>query len=167
MDSSKPSKQVTVIRPFAVLAALALCTGWSAAALSAANTEADCAGIAGELESLTTPVETRAAIPVDHVTIEPDASQIGATDEPPAVDDTATPYLYLTPRVASVLRDVFAIGRDVAATATDAEAPTSPLAETDKPAAVSEAADDERPSPRADDPAGLPLFQRQMHRIDI
>ena len=166
MDSRKPSKGVIATRPLAVLAALVLCAGWSTAALSAASTEADCAGVAGELESLATPVETPAVTLVDHVTIEPGPTHIGAPDVQSAVSETATPYLYLTPRVASVLRDVFAVDREDLAADADAEASSSPLAETEKPAGA-EAADDERHSPRDADPAELPLFQRQMYRIDI
>lgn len=77
-----------------------------------------------------------------------------------------TPYLFLTPRVASILENIF--GDDDAAAASPApeddaaeETATSPVAENTL------AAPAEGDAPAAEHGDTLPNFQRQMYRTDI
>jgi len=154
-------------RMFVVAATVALCAGWSTSALSATTTDIDCDTVARDLRSLEIPVEAFSVSNVDHVSIEPNPSDIELLDVQDASSETAAPFLFLTPRVASVLRDVFDVSRDVRDQRTSSETSSSPVAESERIPDISELLDQSDPSTVTDDEINLPLFQQRMFRTDI
>jgi len=155
MDSSHPSKRFT--RKVAVT--VVLCAGWSVSALSATTTDIDCDGV-DRLRALEIPAETYSVRAVDHVAVDTVPSSLDAIDTAEATSETAAPFLYLTPRVASVLRDIF----DATGEVDDQEVSSSPIAESDTTSAISALIDNAEP---AEVEITLPVFQQQMFRIDI
>jgi len=155
MDSSYPSKRFT--RKVAVT--VVLCVGWSVSALSATTTDIDCDGV-DRLRALEIPAETYSVRAVDHVAVDTVPSSLDAIDTAEATSETAAPFLYLTPRVASVLRDIF----DATGEVDDQEVSSSPIAESDTTSAISALIDNAEP---AEVEITLPVFQQQMFRIDI
>ena len=117
------------------------------------------------VDSLLSPLTVR---PVDLA----DAAAPDAAARPAAATESLAPLLFLTPRVTSILEDVFeadpgASAADSAdAAAGDAEAPETPLrspvAETDGAASNAR-----KSSPETDQTSVLPKYQRQMYRTDI
>ena len=81
--------------------------------------------------------------------------------------DSATPLLYLTPRVNNALRDIFANGPELDIAADQSRFPSSPIAETEDPADMSELTEDALPTIEVKEEIDLPLLQRQMYRTDI
>lgn len=141
------------------LALLSLACGGMVPAAPCAAVDCDVPGT----ESLLHPLTLR---PVD-------LAHAMAADEaagPAAATQSLAPLLFLTPRVTSILEDVFEAdaGPQAAETAAagEGEAPAtslrSPLAETD--GAASAARDS---SPETDHASVLPKYQRQMYRTDI
>jgi len=155
MDSSYPSKRFT--RKVAVT--VVLCVGWSVSALSATTTDIDCDGV-DRLRALEIPAETYSVRAVDHVAVDTVPSSLDAIDTAEATSETAAPFLYLTPRVASVLRDIF----DATGEVDDQEVSSSPIAESDTTSDISALMDNAEP---AEAEITLPVFQQQMFRIDI
>jgi hypothetical protein len=145
-------------------ATLAMCAGWSASAFAAATTSVECDDMARDLKSLQIPVEALSVATVDHVSIEPISSDIEFLDAESASNETAAPFLFLTPRVASVLRDIFDVSRDLEATS---ETPSSPVAESERIPDISELLDQTDPASAADGEIILPRFQQRMFRTDI
>jgi hypothetical protein len=141
----------------AVAAAIALCAGWSSSALSAATAVTGCDAI-DTLRTIELPVQALSVSTVDHVSIEPDPADIELLAVPDSVSETAAPLLFLTPRVASVLRGVFEVSSEIQ---------SSPLAESDRIPDISELLDQLDQSAVADDDVDLPLFQQRMFRTDI
>lgn len=157
MDSSHPSKKLT--RKVALAVTVALCAGWSVSALSATTTDVECDGV-DRLRALEIPAETYSVRPVDHVAVDTVPRSSDAIDTAEATSETAAPFLYLTPRVASVLRDIF----DATGEVGDQDISSSPVAESDTISDISELIDDVEP---AEVEITLPVFQQQMFRIDI
>ena len=155
MDSSHPSKRFT--RNVAVT--VVLCAGWSVSALSATTTDIDCDGV-DRLRALEIPAETYSVRAVDHAAVDTVPTSLDAIDTAEATSETAAPFLYLTPRVASVLRDIF----DATGEVDDQEVSSSPIAESDTTSGISELIDNAEP---AEVEITLPVFQQQMFRIDI
>lgn len=86
----------------------------------------------------------------------------GEAEDATAVPDSVAPLLYLTPRVASILEDVFG----------DTRAADAVIDEPDAAAAAGDAAPGDDPKPygplsQAGNAEHLPKFQRQMYRTDI
>lgn len=117
------------------------------------------------VDSLLSPLAVR---PVDLA----DAAAPDAAARPAGATESLAPLLFLTPRVTSILEDVFEADRGASAAdsavaaAGDAEAPEAPLrspvAETDGAAANAR-----KSSPETDQTSVLPKYQRQMYRTDI
>lgn len=133
--------------------------------MSASWSRDDCAEARGDLDSDMS-VADLSANPVDHGPIEPrlDDTELpnlaGAT-----LEEHGTPFLYLTPRVESVLRGIFDAENDASPAMIDA--PTSTLAEIDADLDFDQTTDKETPdSGSATEDTG-PVFQQQMYRIDI
>lgn len=136
---------------------LSLACGGVAPAAPCAAVDCDIPGA----ESLLHPLTLR---PVDLA----DATAADEAVGPAAATQSLAPLLFLTPRVTSILEDVF--GADAgpaakAAAADDGEAPEtslrSPVAETDGAASARDS------SPETDHASVLPKYQRQMYRTDI
>ena len=149
-------------RPYPVLAGLSLLlAGWSTSSLAAAYVDVVGNTAARDLPSLTVEVVDLA-----------DVSESSAEGSG-GLTESAAPWLFLTPRVASILQDVFG-DNDDSDTKTAAEtvepeaqadtedAASSPVADNIRPSQVAEPA-----SPLYEHNAILPRFQRQMYRTDI
>lgn len=138
-----------------------LAVAWSSPGLAAARTSVGCDRVAHNLESLD----------VDTLAIEVvDLSDVEQAEPSDALADSVAPFLFLTPRVAIILEDVFgdspadeAASEDTqmeAADAKEAKPATSPV--------VDNAPNVDAPvSPMYENAAILPRFQRQMYRTDI
>ncbi len=167
MDSGIPRKSFTKASLAAIAATLLLSAGWSAVAHGATNSVVRCNKEARELTSLNVSREALSADRVDLVTNESEPASLEAQS---SANDANAPLLYLTPRVANLLRDVFqTTGDEAPVTATD-ELPSSPLAdsvnnrldENDFP----DKSDDIPPAISVEEEI-LPRFQQQMYRKDI
>ncbi len=155
-------------RRIAGLAAIVtLCAGWSASALGATTTTTECDDLIRDLRGLEIPVEAFSVKTVDHVSIEPIPSDIELLDAQNASSETVAPFLFLTPRVASVLKDIFDVSRALADQDVSSETSSSPIAETDRIPDISELLDRSDPAGAADDAIDLPRFQQRMFRTDI
>ena len=164
MNSSHPIKRVTC--RVAIVATATLCAGWSASALSATTTEIECDSLKN-LKSLEIPVEALSVRHVDHVSIGPDPSGIELLDAQDASSETAAPFLYLTPRVATLLRDIFDATREIRDQEGIREISSSPIAEFDRVYEILEFLDAADPGAAANGEIDLPLFQQRMFRTYI
>ena len=146
----------------AALAGIALLsTGWCATALGASSSLVPCDEAGTDLQSLEVAVSDLTVNVVDHMMTSGDAA-IGEVLDPSAgVRDSATPVLFLTPRITTILRGVFDTDSNAATSdeASDADAPA--------PSAQSEATEKLAPVTLIDQAAEIPRFQRQMYRKDI
>jgi len=150
-----------------IAAILALCAGWSVSALSATTTEIERDAIAHDFKSFEMPAATYSVTTIDHVSIEPGPSNLELLDVPAASSEAAAPLLFLTPRVASVLRDIFSVTGETSDQADDSEVSSSPIAESERHPDISELLDQTDQAASADDEIDLPLFQQRMFRTDI
>lgn len=144
--------------------------GWSATALSATTTSVECDDLIRDLRSLEIPAEALSVTKVDHVSIEPISSDIELLDAQSASSETVAPFLFLTPRVASVLRDIFDISHELWDRDVSSAPSSSPVAETldsERIPDISELLDQTDPGGGADTAIDLPLFQQRMFRTDI
>ena len=164
MESGHLSKRTA--KAIAMAGIVALSMGWSASALSATTTEVECDAIRN-LRSLEAPVAALSVRPVDHVSIETDpSSDLASLDAADATTETSAPFLYLTPRVATVLRGIFETTGAIRSTDTSSGASSSPIAESDSISDIAELIDESDPAVRVEE-INLPLFQQRMFRTDI
>jgi len=134
-----------------------LAIGWCAVSLAASNSIAPCDAVGKDLRSLEIPVNELNADTVDHM---PASGGMDDTLDARSVDSAnAAPRLFLTPRVASILREVFGADSDsdVAMDITD-DVDTEDRAPSQETLA---------PVTLIDEAAETPRFQRQMFRKDI
>lgn len=140
-------------------AALLLTLALAGAASAAPCARDDCRNATGDLQG--------SPLPLGDLTVRiVDLGETDAVEDPAAgLSESMAPLLYLTPRVTSILEEVFAdSGVELAAgPAREEPGPASPVADTDH------AEDPARYGPlsQADSAAHLPKFQRQMYRTDI
>lgn len=158
---------------FGACATAALLLGTGSAALAASSvSEDDCDSIARNLKSLDVNGESLALDSAEHM-VENGGEQFDAPRETPVVEiEAVAPVLLLTPRVATILREVF--GSQVASETPDDGESAVPAGE-DEP--MPPVARDETPGelPTTIAPAlrdefqnrYMPRFQRQMYRTDI
>lgn len=164
-------------RHIAFLAILVLGGAWYSTALGATDSTTACDRTA-DLRSLEVPVSDLSASVVGHIAVEPDDANDESLNARPAQAESTAPILYLAPRVAVILQNVFSAvaietpplkSPDPAQSlATESlsqdESPLSPLSPV--------AGDASQPdSSELIDPAAeveaVPRFQRQMFRTDI
>lgn len=138
----------------ALLMAGLMCGG---TAVGATTTKADCGTFSKSVTQRENPVEALSINLVDHARIEKKDAAIDALEASAANSESAAPFLYLTPRVASVLQDIFDAARTDTVELIEQEVISSPVADVDK-SVDAEAVDGE---------VDLPLLQRQMFRTDI
>ena len=131
----------------------------------AATPKSDCVGLVSAQSRSESPVEALSVSPVDHVPVESAAGRMEEIEPDTENSDTAAPFLYLTPRVASVLRDIFDAAREIGEDAD--ETVSSPVADTDKTHDKAEVNQEILPVLDADSDVDLPFLQRQMFRTDI
>ena len=156
MDSSFSTRNFTKAGCAALAATLVLSVGWSSTALGATSSLVPCDQVARDLTSLDVAVDALSVNLVDHVTTE---LEPGSFETESDATDTLAPLLYLTPRVATILRDVFAPATENQALDVEEEIQTSPLADSDDEKSPVDAAEERE--------IALPRFQRQMFRTDI
>ncbi len=156
MDSSFSTRNFTKAGCAALAATLVLSVGWSSTALGATSSLVPCDQVARDLTSLDVAVDALSVNLVDHVTTE---LEPGSFETESDATDTLAPLLYLTPRVATILRDVFAPATENQALDVEEEIQTSPLADSDDETSPVDAAQERE--------IALPRFQRQMFRTDI
>jgi hypothetical protein len=154
------------------LAILVLGGAWCSPALGATASTAACDPTADLLRSLDVPVSDLSANVVGHITVEPG----NANDE--SLNASTAPILYLAPRVAVILQNVFSAvaietppldSRDSTQSfATESlsqdESPLSPVAGDASQSDSSELID---PASAGAEVEAIPHFQRQMFRTDI
>jgi len=169
VDIKHPSGKITTAGHRLLLVALIAGVGWGASALGATTNKADCDAHVRPADVLESPLAALSITPVDHVSIEVENSTIDELETDQRATDRAAPYLYLTPRVVSVLRDIFDFARDDAELEIDVvqDAVSSPLAEAEDETGTTNFRYKALPSPAADEQQDLPLLQRQMFRTDI
>lgn len=146
---------------------LSLALSASMGAFAASDTLTDCDRMGRELRSLTVSAGTLATEVVD-LSVGSDKEGLPGDFDPSEPDtEIQSPVLYLTPRLDTIVRDVFG------AVAVDNE--TSPSAVDDKPSLTDT---EVAPRPLADSATepgdtdaerhvSTPRFQRQMYRTDI
>ena len=147
----------TIISGLSVLAAVLML---SAPAHAASRFVVPCEQVGRELKSLELPVNALTVDVVDHTPTDPDA-----VDEQSVITDSVAPVLYLTPRVANILRDVFGTTIEELPQKLPNERPaqpsSSPLADSDQKSVAVEPAD------TGNETSDLPRLQQQMLRTDI
>jgi hypothetical protein len=131
-----------------------------------------------DLESLEVSVTELSANVVGHIAVESDEENVEALAGLPTEEETALPILYLAPRVATILQDVFsavaietppqdrhdpAQSFPIEPVPAD-ESPLSPVAGDAGQMESSEAID---PDAAIEDVENVPSVQRQMYRTDI
>ena len=168
MDSEKPRNGFFNVSIAA--ATLVLSAGWSAAVQGAANSDVGCDGEMQELSTLNISSKALVANKVDHPTSASGPASLDTVESDSDVSDASAPLLYLTPRVANLLRDVFQSPDDEDPQAVIDESPSSPVAESlidqSEPKNTMEHGDDISPAVGVDKEI-LPRFQQQMYRKDI
>ena len=164
METSRPPGGYVKARVTAAL--IAAGSIWSAAALAAAGVTDNCDRLPrNHITSLDVQIEALAVGPVEHVGLEPVAPDIDslavldAVEEEILSNENVRPFLFLAPRVATVLREIFSAVEDDRDQA-PRPGPSSPIAETD------DFLDSMTPAPQLmpDFSVGdeeLPQFQRQ------
>jgi hypothetical protein len=179
---SNRSENASGGRHIAFLAILVLGGAWYSTALGATDsTTATACDRTADLRSLEVPVSDLSASVVGHTAVEPGDANDESLNARPAQAESTAPILYLAPRVAVILQNVFS--------AVAIETPPTPPLNSPDPAqsfATESLSQDESPpsplSPVAGDasqsdsselidPAAevgaVPRFQRQMFRTDI
>jgi len=105
---------------------------------------------------------------VDHVPIQDSTSDLATLDTTDPIDnDAATPFLYLTPRVASALREIFDSAEGELEEKETSSTVSSPVAGTDDRSEKIETIEDLPVSESIDDEFDRLIMQRQMFRTDI
>jgi len=159
------------------LAILVLGSTWCSTALAATGSTAACDRTA-DLRSLEVPVSDLSANIVGHIAVEPGNANDESLDARPAQAESTAPILFLAPRVAVILRNVFSAvaietppldSRDPTQSfATESlsqdESPLSPVAGDVSQTDSSELID---PASAGAELEATPHFQRQMFRTDI
>jgi len=164
-------------RAIGLASALLLVCGWNAAALGATGPASDCQELSKSLKSLETPVIELSFTLVDLPETDVELGLVTPSEPIRAVDSTAdstAPYLFLTPRVASMLREVFDDASDKEVSELVLTTPSSvgsrkesvlpPVAEgTSGQSPLTTLEEIELSTPVQ----AIPRFQRPMYRTDI
>jgi hypothetical protein len=146
---------------------LALLAGWSTTALGAAELLSRCNGNVHNLDSLEVTENSLSINRIDHVSDEDDPAKLDSGDIQADLENTAAPYLYLTPRVANLLRDVFRSDRETTLQPAVEGPSSSPLADSVETNQTPSQPEDATPSTVGVEQEVLPTFQQQMYRKDI
>ena len=136
----------------------------STASFAASPSIVPCDQVSRDLKSLEVPAAALIVDRVDHAPADPIAANPDAIDEQTSITDSVAPILYLTPRVTSIVRDVFGTKSEELPEETALQpstSPVSPVADADQKTESVESADLENNS------NDLPRFQQQMYRKDI
>ncbi|MGI9205552.1 MAG: hypothetical protein ACR2Q3_16170 [Woeseiaceae bacterium] len=168
MDTKHPPRYLPVAAQSLLTAIVIASLGWSASTLAATTNKADCNTYSNRAEPLENPLAALSFNAVDHVTVEAESSAIDELENDQAASERAAPFLYLTPRVASVLRDIFDLADEsLSEPEVQEDAASSPLAEVEERSNSADYRYEALPAPDVEDEHNLPLLQRQMFRTDI
>jgi len=154
---------------------LLLVCGWSATALAATSPTSNCWEISRNLQSLETPVVELSIMLVDLPEAEVEMGLIDAREPIGSIgSDSTAPLLFLTPRVASMLREVFDDVNDAEANDGQAVRPANADLKRDSTLPpIAEGSTDQSSLPSLEDAESppriqtIPRFQRPMYRTDI
>lgn len=176
-DTALPSQNIGAMASSTVgLAAIALLgCGWSVAAAGATNLIVNCQNFADTLQSLDAPASELSISLVDLPNSHADLGLAEPLDAAAAVANATVPYLYLTSRVAAMMREVFDDDvRDSHAThwqkieqeigAGKQAIPAPPIVEGNTDRSSLPTLEETALSAPSDT---IPRFQRQMYRTDI
>lgn len=161
---------------YAVLATgLVVASVYSTPGIASTDSVVECEQIGGERRSADIGPHTLSFEAVDHIAGEEPGVVETPIDTPQETSETPTPVLYLTPRVASILRDVFGSEIEDASkpgpTADNNEArssePVAPIAERIESSDTPESEEISHPVPLMDEAADLRRFKPEMYRTDI
>ena len=162
---SRDSRQA--LPGFSAAATLVLLASWSTAALGAAESLARCNGDVRNLASLEVAEESLSINQIDHVSDEAEATILNSDDVQADLKNTAAPFLYLTPRVTNLLRDVFRSDSEPSLQAPGESPSSSPLADSvETNQAPSQSENSSTTTVGVEDEV-LPTLQQQMYRKDI
>jgi len=150
-------------RPILVLLSLSASMG----AFAASDTLTDCDRMGRELRSLTVSAGTLAAEVVD-LSVGSDKEGLARNFDPSEADpEIQSPVLYLTPRLDTIVRDVFdAVAVDGGTSPSDVDDETSVTNAEVAPRPLADSAA-EPADADAERQVSTPRFQRQMYRTDI
>ena len=169
MASARPRNSITNVSLVTAMA-LVMMAGWSNLAQAAASSVVSCDGEVRDLASLDVSTEALTVNRVDHPASDSEPASLETVEAQSDINDVNAPFLYLTPRVADLLRNVFQSAGDDNAVREPRSVPSSPVADRQpKPAGKSESMErDNEVKPSVGVNEGiLPRFQQQMYRKDI
>lgn len=166
MERQDQAGRSSVGRHVTLAGIVLLGSGWGAAALGASSADAGCDELSRDLQRLDITMETLEIDAVDHMPTGPDVVNAEPLDGVTTSDGPAAPVLYLTPRVATILREVFGTSVDDDAETVDAAAPVADDAEIEGESDI-DSTEKTAPVTLIDQSEELPRFQRQMFRKDI
>lgn len=164
MESTVPRKGLRKNSPAAIAAAFFMLGAFHSAALAATGTNSQCATEARDLTSLDIGHNTLTVETVDHDSAKTEVASLAAMEADTGSAETSSPLLYLTPRVTSLLRDIFRIQKDP--NTGTLNKPSSPLAGSTDDVEPKISAEDVTPLSGSDE-VFLPSLQQQMFRKDI
>lgn len=159
MDSQVQTARLLIPGLSAAAATLLL----SASALAASKPVVPCEEVGRNLKSLEVPVETLNLETIDHGPIAQPTEESIAAEEDARTAAAESPIIYLTPRVTSILRDVFDSDTENPAPVMPVHPVTSPVADSEEDLAETAVA----PADVVTEPQDVPHYQRQMYRKDI
>lgn len=169
MKKTHPLKQSPAAGQVASAAALIL-LGCSSASFAATINRADCAAFSRATDSPANHPHFGASKlpPIDHVALQDSATDIESLHSADSIgNDAATPFLYLTPRVASALREIFDSTENETTKSNQDRVISSPVASTEDAAESIELLEDATITESIDDEFDRVIIQRQMFRTDI
>lgn len=156
MDSEFPPEDFGKTAGAAARATLILLVAWCGAAQGATESVVRCDNQVRDLTSLKVSSEALSVSSVDHS----NAAELESRSE---ATEANAPFLYLAPRVASLLRDVFQLAEEDTSADNTEEVPSSPVADSVE---KNGQGDGIEPAIRSSDEI-LPRYQLQMYRKDI
>lgn len=168
MEENPPLKKSPGAGQVVTAAALILfgwCTGYAATI-----NIADCDALSHKADSAANMHRNDAAKlrPIDLVAIQDSAANIDSLNSADPIDNVAaTPFLYLTPRVASALREIFDSPENEATKSNEEGVISSPVAGTEDGAESMELLEDSTITESIDEEFDRMILQRQMFRTDI
>ena len=163
---------------YAALAGVGLLvSAWSVPGLAATGSVVDCSELTGNPQRFEIKRDALSFEPVDHIATEEHSTTADAIDVAPESAETPTPVLYLTPRVASILRNVFgseidgvdtSAGTETAASVDElTREPDAPIADSADSADLGDGDEIVPPATLLDKSEDVRRFQQQMYRTDI
>ena len=177
---SNRSESASGGRHITFLAILVMGSAWYSTALGATDSTTACDRTA-DLRSLDVPVSDLSASVVGHIAVEPGDANDESLNARPAQAESTAPILYLAPRVAVILQNVFSavaietppLNSPDPAQSFATESLSQDASPPSPPSPLSPVAGDASQSDSSEliDPAAeveaVPRFQRQMFRTDI